>query len=134
MISYKKTICFILLFLGFNEGIARDVDCWKTALTQFAMNNCASKDEKKANQELEKAYQSVIKKIRPESQIKIKKARAAWTAYVSEECEFEYLSSKFGSVYPMLLSNCRTQLADEYTKRLTKTLECSKEDEFCGGR
>jgi uncharacterized protein YecT (DUF1311 family) len=83
------------------------------ASTQLDMNTCAANEYQKADQRLTVVYHS----FKPVSD-KLRASERAWISYRDAECAFagEYVQG--GSMQPMVIANCMTDLTNERIKTL----------------
>lgn len=109
-------------------------DCSETAKTQTDMNACAYGHKQEAEAEMEKVYKELMAKISAASRERLELARSAWTVYRAEACEFESLGTQDGSIHPLIVFQCYTNMAEDYTKRLQHQLNCEEGDLSCGGQ
>src|SRR5437762_4387363 len=80
--------------------------CWKEASSQLAINECAAKELRKSDADLNDIYQHVLQKYsrNPQALSRIRKAQRSWLAFRDMEIESlfpENERSQSGSVFPM---------------------------------
>lgn len=98
---------------------------------QFELNICASDDFAKADKELNKTYQSLIKKEVDDRLFisKLRIAQKAWLVYRDADLEARFACAEddirlcWGSMYPMSYSLWKAELTRERTKHLQQILE-----------
>ena len=120
------TILMLLGLLGF-QAVAQKAPAKKVApkqpcadaQDQNAMNRCAQEEYKKADAQLNKAYQQLLAKLETAYQEKLKTAQRAWLVFRDAHCECEAFAFDGGSMQPMIRGYC---LAGETTAR-TKQLQ-----------
>lgn len=109
----------------------------KNAQTQMQLNKEACDDYKKADVEMNGAYQTILREYRVERSFvaALRKAQLSWIRYRDAHVESIYPgdASQYGSINPM----CRcTQLATitrERTKILNQWVEGVEEGDVCAG-
>lgn len=109
-------------------------DCNKDDSTQTDMNLCTTDYAKKAEQELDAVYKTLMEKIRPRGRDKLLAAQNAWIEYRKKQCEFNTLGTVGGSVHSTVLSYCHAYLANQQKKILQDQVECEEGDLSCGSQ
>jgi uncharacterized protein YecT (DUF1311 family) len=119
--------CVLLVDAPVSSGEQPDVDCGN-ATTQLAMNICAGRDFEKADAELNAQYKTTRDLLRqrdaagtPETrgaEEALVKAQRAWVAYRDAECSSRGFQARGGSMEPLVLSACRTDLTQKRTAEL----------------
>lgn len=91
-----------------------------TSLAQFTMEQGEdlSVDYKKADKELNVAYQNLMKLISPQEKIKLVEAQKLWIKFRDAECSFQGMEYKGGSFESMTVIMCKTKLTEQRTKDL----------------
>jgi uncharacterized protein YecT (DUF1311 family) len=114
------------------SGVAFADDC-ATESSQQAMNICADQAFKVADKALNTSYQQVMQRLKdnPDSAALLVKAQRAWIAFRDTQCEFATSAAAQGSIYPMLVAQCRSELTQTRTKDLNALLECDETDLSC---
>ncbi len=109
--------------------------CWDRAMTQGAMNACASQDFQSADRKLNRIYRELLKRYRkyPRFIRALKKAQRAWITMRDAEIEMAYPGylehpEKYGSVLPMCLANLKASLTEERIKFLKQWLDPKREE------
>lgn len=104
-----------------------------SANTQSDMNQCAGKQFKAADQELNKLYQQINQRLKdqPESKKQLVIAQRAWVAFRDAECNFASSGVEGGSVYPLIYNNCITDLTKARVKTFKTYLKCEEGDLSC---
>jgi uncharacterized protein YecT (DUF1311 family) len=107
-------------------------DC-STLATQSEMNDCAGRNFGAADQELNRVYREVVKRLAddPEGLGKLKAAERTWVAHRDAECAFVAMSVEGGSIYPMILLGCREEMTMDRTATLNGYLACPEGDLSC---
>jgi uncharacterized protein YecT (DUF1311 family) len=94
------------------------------AQTQAAMNAEARADFKRADAELNKTYEAVLKKLPDdESKQKLKQSQRAWLAFRDAEAAFAADEARGGSMAPTLRYATMTELTQQRIKQLKAHLE-----------
>jgi uncharacterized protein YecT (DUF1311 family) len=89
------------------------------AQTQAAMNAEARADFKRADAELNKTYEAVLKKLPDdESKQKLKQSQRAWLAFRDAEAAFAADEARGGSMAPTLRYATMTELTQQRIKQL----------------
>lgn len=100
-------------------------------MTQYDMNMCAKIEFEKADKAMNERYATLMKRLDPEDQAKLRQAQKAWISYRDKVCEFE--TNGLGSVRPMIFSGCLTFLTNDHIKYLDGQLHCKEGDLSCKG-
>ena len=58
-------------------------------------------------------------------------AQRAWIAFRDAECTYSTADSEGGSIHPMEVSQCLTELTEARTKQLTSGSNCREGDASC---
>ncbi len=109
--------------------------CWYRAMTQGAMNTCASRDFRAADKELNRIYREILKRYRkyPRFIQALKKAQKAWITMRDAEIEMAYPGyleppEKYGSVLPMCIANLKASLTEDRINFLKQWLNPKQEE------
>lgn len=107
-------------------------DC-ANASDQSTLNECAGKDYKKSDTELNKLYKEIRSRLsdQPDTVKKLVSAQRAWIAFRDAECDFVTLNTQGGSAYGMLVSMCRDRLTQARIKEFKTYLSCEEGDMSC---
>jgi len=115
-------------------------ECDKKAPTgsQAYLNDCAHADYQSAENELNQAYEELLKKAadEPVAVEKIKAAQSAWVAFRNAQIAALYPHDvpdkrlEYGTVYPMCVSLLKSELTQQRTKMLREMLH-PLEDDVC---
>lgn len=124
-----KKIMLASIFL-FPVIQASAADC-NNAQTQGEMNECAVADYKKADKELNSAYQQALKKTSGEQRNLLKSAQKKWIFYRDADCKFQTQNTIDGSVYQMNMGICLKNKTEQRTKELKDMLNCPEGDASC---
>ena len=94
------------------------------AQTQASMNAEARADFKRADAELNKTYEAVLKKLPDdESKRKLKESQRAWLAFRDAEAAFAADEARGGSMAPTLRYATMTELTQQRIKQLKARLK-----------
>lgn len=117
----------ILSFFISTAGLAGDretADPCANAESTPEMRDCAGRDYKKADAELNKVYGQVMAKLADAGhKAALKNAQQAWIKYRDGQCEFESYLNKGGTLYSVVYTGCLTGITEDKTKDLRETLE-----------
>lgn len=107
-------------------------DC-NNAMTQMDMNICANMDFQKADAELNVVYKKAMAKMRETDSYlsddlkgaadTLRDAQRAWIPYRDKACESYGFLARGGSMEPMLVANCRTDVTEQRIKELNELVE-----------
>ena len=107
-------------------------DC-ANASTQGAMNECAAKQYKQADSQLNALYKQINSRLQdnPDSKKRLVSAQRAWVAFRDAECSFAASGVEGGSVYPMIYSGCLAELTEKRVAAFKTYLDCQEGDLCC---
>ena len=97
------------------------------------MNQCAAQQHKAADKELNALYQQITARLKadPDSKKLMVGAQRAWIAFRDAECKFSASGVEGGSVYPLIYSNCITDLTKARVETFKNYLKCQEGDLGC---
>ncbi|NNB43772.1 lysozyme inhibitor LprI family protein [Pseudomonas chlororaphis] len=112
--------------------LAQAADCANTT-TQTAMNQCAAQQHQAADKELNTLYQRITQRLKdnPDDKKLLVSAQRAWVAFRDAECGFAASGVAGGSVYPLIYSNCTTDLTKARVEAFKTYLKCQEGDLSC---
>lgn len=112
--------------------VAHAVDC-DNATDQATMNQCAAQQNKAADKELNALYQQITTRLKgsPDSKKLLVGAQRAWIGFRDAECKFSASGVEGGSVYPLIYSNCITDLTKARVEAFKTYLKCQEGDMSC---
>ncbi|MFJ3370337.1 lysozyme inhibitor LprI family protein [Pseudomonas sp. NPDC086251] len=112
--------------------LAQAVDC-DNATDQTTMNQCAAQQNQAADKELNALYQQITTRLKsnPDSKKLLIGAQRAWVAFRDAECKFSSAGVEGGSVYPLIYSNCITELTKARVETFKNYLKCQEGDLSC---
>ncbi|SEN53646.1 Uncharacterized conserved protein YecT, DUF1311 family [Pseudomonas sp. ok272] len=107
-------------------------DC-SNAADQRTMNECAAKDYKHADAQLNTLYKQINQRLNdnPEGKKSLLMAQRAWLGFRDAECGFAASGVKGGSVYPMIYSQCLAELTTKRVEAFKTYLDCQEGDLSC---
>ncbi|WPN45820.1 MULTISPECIES: lysozyme inhibitor LprI family protein [unclassified Pseudomonas] len=108
------------------------VDC-DNASDQTTMNQCAAQQHAAADKELNALYQQINSRLKgnPDNKKLLVGAQRAWVAFRDAECKFSASGVTGGSVYPLIYSNCTTELTKARVQTFRNYLKCQEGDMSC---
>ena len=118
--------------LLFFTTVAHAVDC-DQASDQATMNQCAAQQNKAADKELNALYQQITARLKgsPDSKKLLVGAQRAWIGFRDAECKFSASGVEGGSVYPLIYSDCITELTKARVETFKNYLKCQEGDMSC---
>jgi uncharacterized protein YecT (DUF1311 family) len=128
----RETVMLAALLLA-APVFAAEKECGEMR-TQMEMNDCEGRKFKKADAALNAAYAKLSAKVSVEGKAKLVEAQRAWIKYRDAQCAFETHGTVTGSIHPLEVALCETELTEEQTKRLDRQLNCGDGDPSCGGQ
>ncbi|WP_244814451.1 lysozyme inhibitor LprI family protein [Caballeronia sp. Lep1P3] len=108
--------------------------CMKNAATQIAMDECAGRDLKAADQTLNDTYRTLLGKVSKDGAEQLRKAQRSWLAWRDAQCEFDTMATRGGSIHSMEYAMCVEKLTEAQTAHLQAQLHCKEGDVSCGGQ
>lgn len=130
-------VCLLLPFAA--RAQKPEASCFEKANTQLESNECAAKEYREADAELNRVYKAILEKYKKDSVFlgKLRAAQRAWLAYRDAEIEAKYPHAEepryYGSIFPMCDSLYRAQLTRERVKKLREWLDGGEEGDACSG-
>ena len=120
----RKLILAAPLLMLMSGARADDtVDC-KHAMTQMDMDFCAGKDFQAADGKLNATYKKLTSALDAHELASLKTAQRAWVAWRDAECDYRTIDSEGGSIRPMEVSMCETELTNDRIKQLQDQIAC----------
>ena len=113
-------------------AVALAQDC-ANATSQMAMNVCADQAYRKTDAELNAVYSQINGRLKQDKEATklLVNAQKAWLAFREAECTFSTSASVQGSVYPMLVAQCRGGMTSKRIDELKTYLRCEEGDLSC---
>jgi uncharacterized protein YecT (DUF1311 family) len=93
-----------------------------TAGSTVEMRQCFDRAFRAADAELNRVYAALQRKADPRGRTLLRLAQRAWIAYRDAECRFRASESEDGTLYPIELLSCRTDLTKERARELRRAL------------
>ena len=127
-------LALVLLLASQASGIPSagpDPNCWDSALTQAAMNECADAEFAAADKEMASVYQRLMRTPDATFKAKLREAQRAWLKFRDAHVESIYPDPQhrwYGSVRPMCVAILLKELTVERTKQLKTFLETPEGD------
>ncbi|CDX24948.1 conserved exported hypothetical protein [Mesorhizobium sp. ORS 3324] len=106
-------------------------DCDRSDDSQSMMNICADADYQAADAKLNATYKDIAGRNDEKANKLLQTAQRAWIAFRDAECAYSTAGSEGGSIHPMEVSQCLTELTTERTKQLTSGPNCQEGDPSC---
>ncbi len=105
-------------------GVARD---------QKSMNVCANEAYMKADAELNSLYKQITERLKNNADTLklLVEAEKAWLVFRDAECVFATSANAQGTVYPMIVSECREGVTSKRAEALKYYLKCEEGDLSC---
>ena len=120
--------CFVILA---SAPAAWGQECDRNDDSQSMMTICAGVDFQAADAKLNAAYKDLVGRNDEKSNRLLQTAQRAWIAFRDAECAYSTADSEGGSIHPMEISQCLTELTNERTKQLTSGPNCQDGDPSC---
>ena len=97
------------------------------------MTVCADQAFKKADAELNAVYKQITSRLKdnPDAAKLLVTAQKSWVNFRDAECAFSTSSAAQGSIYPMLVAQCRDTLTRKRVVELKAYLHCEEGDMSC---
>ncbi|AZO27475.1 lysozyme inhibitor LprI family protein [Mesorhizobium sp. M1B.F.Ca.ET.045.04.1.1] len=106
-------------------------ECDRSDDSQSMMTICANTDYEAADAKLNAAYKNLVGDNDEKANKLLQTAQRAWIAFRDAECAYSAADSAGGSIHPMEVSQCLTELTNERTKQLTSGPNCQDGDPSC---
>jgi uncharacterized protein YecT (DUF1311 family) len=123
-----KLLSFAMLIMfGALSGLAepqKTKDPCANAQTTAEMRDCAGREYKQADDELNRVYRQLMAKLDDEGRkTALKTAQQAWIKYRDANCDFASYLNRGGTIEPVVRYNCMTGMTVARTKELREYLE-----------
>jgi uncharacterized protein YecT (DUF1311 family) len=105
-----------------------------SAQTQQEINAQAGGELRKAEARMDAVYAKVLGKVSNAGKENLQAAQEAWLRFRDQECEFETMGTKGGSIHPMVVAECRRRLTDQRIKDLEDQANCQEGNISCGNQ
>ncbi len=93
------------------------------AETQFEMTQCAGREYRAADAELNRVYQQVTRQEDAAGRARLKAAQLAWLKFRDAECEYEAGDYIGGTMRPMIEAYCLAAVTKARTQQLKEILK-----------
>jgi uncharacterized protein YecT (DUF1311 family) len=133
------TALLLVLCLSMNVSAqkqAKSSDCLDKAKTQSELNDCTGQSAAEAERELNKTYQSILKKYtdQPAFVGRMRLAQRAWLRFRDAQLEMRFPpSDQSGSAEPMCYAQYKAELTAQRTQQLRPWLQGIEEGDVCAG-
>jgi uncharacterized protein YecT (DUF1311 family) len=126
----RSLLCIIAALVSLSSFAENEYKCNSGGLQQ-EMEACARDDFNRADKELNKTYQALIKKEANDQLFvsKLRTAQKAWLAFLEADLDAQFACPEeesklvcWGSMYPMSYLTRKTELTRERTKHLQRLL------------
>lgn len=111
-----KRLLFSLLLIGC-AGRSYALDCAK-AVTTADINECASIEQKKVEDKLNKLYQGIVKPLEGDEKKTLVEAQRAWIKFREADCNAVYQRWIDGTIRNVLFISCMQDRAETRIKEL----------------
>ncbi|WP_292343918.1 lysozyme inhibitor LprI family protein [Mesorhizobium sp.] len=91
-------------------------ECDRSDDSQSMMTICANTDYEAADAKLNAAYKDLVGGNDEKANKLLQTAQRAWIAFRDAECAYSTADSAGGSIHPMEVSQCLTELTNERTR------------------
>ncbi|TPI35310.1 DUF1311 domain-containing protein [Mesorhizobium sp. B3-1-6] len=108
-------------------------DCDRNDDSQSMLNICADADYQAADAKLNATYKGLVGDNDQKANKLLQTAQRAWIAFRDAECAYSTADSEGGSIQPMEVSECLTELTNQRIKQLTSDANCKLSDPSCAG-
>lgn len=107
---------------------ASDDPCFEKAQTQAALNQCASDAYKRADGDLNRLYKQMTARLSADDAVRqrLVDAQRKWLKFRDAECAFQTIRTVGGSIQPMNVNGCLTDLTRERVMQLQNHLSCAQ--------
>ena len=110
--------------------VAQAQECDRGDDSQDMMNVCASEDYQAADAKLNQTYKKLVVRSDDNGRKLLQVAQRAWIAFRDAECAYTTAGSEDGSIHPMEVSQCLTELTEQRIQQLTSA-NCEGDDASC---
>ena len=123
-----KLLSLALIMLAGLSGLSlaqKSKDPCADVQTTAEMRDCAGREYKQADDELNRVYRKLMAKIGNDEGRKtaLKTAQQAWIKYRDANCDFASYLNRGGTIEPVIRYNCMTSMTVSRTKELREYLE-----------
>lgn len=127
-----RTLFAALTLLTLAPSALHAQDC-SSAASQTAMNQCADQAYRTTDAELHAAYKQITARLKDDRDASrlLLAAQRKWLAFRDAQCAFLASGSAQGSVYPLLVMQCREELTRTRVTEFKGYLHCAEGDLRC---
>jgi uncharacterized protein YecT (DUF1311 family) len=119
-LSISMVLCLLIGSVNPAQNQKSQDPC-ANAQTTSEMRDCAGKEYKQADAELNKVYKQLMSKLEDEGhQAALKSAQQAWIRYRDTNCEYEGYLNRGGTIYSVVHTGCLTRMTKERTTELRR--------------
>ena len=93
------------------------------AQTQAELNDCAGREYKKADAELNQTYQKLVALLEADDKAQLRDVENAWIKYRDANCNFVADQYKGGTIRPMILGFCLADVTRNRAAELKSQIE-----------
>lgn len=101
--------------------------------TQMGVNECTDAAYKKTDAELNRVYRQIGERLKKDkdTSLLLVSAQKRWVSFRDAECAFSSSAGAEGSIYPLLVTQCRDALTSKRIEQLKIYLHCREGDISC---
>jgi len=119
-------LCLSTALSGYGQRQKSQDPC-ANAQTTAEMRDCAGREYKKADDELNKVYKQLMSKLNDEGQKEaLKQAQQAWLKFRDANCDFESYMNRGGTIEPVVRYGCLSWMTTSRTKELKDDLKLNQ--------
>ena len=121
-----KIFAILLLALAGVSALAQEPkksEPCPNAQTQVELNDCAGREYKKADTELNQTYQKLVALLDAGEKTQLKDVENIWIKYRDANCNFVADQYKGGTIRPMILGFCLADVTRNRTTELKSQIE-----------
>ena len=119
----RAAVCASALALCCPARVASGEDPCPDAADQHALNRCAAQEFRKADADLNKIYQQLMKGAGAAEKVKLRAAQLAWIKFRDAHCDYQSFGNAGGSIYPMVYNFCLAGVMRERTEQFKEILK-----------
>jgi uncharacterized protein YecT (DUF1311 family) len=98
---------------------AKAADC-NNARSQMEMNACAGAEFDRADARLNATYRRAMARLDQNGKAKLRDPQRAWIKFRDAECSYRASASEGGSIYPLEVATCATDLTNRRIRALSQ--------------
>ena len=121
-------LCLSVALNGFGQKQKKQDPC-ANAQSTAEMRDCAGREYKKVDDELNRVYRQLMSRLDDEGHKgALKAAQQVWIKYRDANCDFESYLNRGGTIEPVVRYNCLTWMTESRTKELREDIKQFQED------